>query len=375
MKYSNHSISLLLEAKSNFFCPKDFAQQQLLYLASTTYLIIGSLLVFPLLFVNLLYVLFFIYRKKARQSSLCICLFYLSLMCILKLAEFSLTALIKLEIIKINPSSGYLKKYSLLCNIIHFFERFSGDCSLYIVIFLQFQKYLLIRSRKFKFSRLVILNHAFSYMTCTTLFFIFLALDSFYFYDGFFINLNYCPFTMSFTCAVNSNFKILNSVEFNLFFYHNVHTLIYNAIPIILILLINVKTFLCLKKLNYINESGSSNRMNKMAWFIKLTKNFKGIGLELNDVDFISIGISSSCIFIAFFTNIFNYLIEWSSKIFNQKEVNIENMNSNYLTRIATIYIVISLLEFFNYEFFLIYQVTKCVSLKSEIKMFIKKMF
>ncbi len=377
MNHLNRSIGVLLEPHSNF-CPKNASEQEQLLIASAVYLIGGSLLAVPLLLVYILFIIFFVCKKKARQSSICIFLLFLSLFNTLKLAEFILTLLIKLKLIEFSDGQQIKYEYKLLkiylCNLIYFLDKLSSLCAVYIVIFIQFQKYLLIRCRKESFSRLVIYNWSLALMACIIISLLFIALNSFYLYDEFYILVTFCPFTLNFNCVVNSKFRILNSFKFDSFLYEHVHTLFYNVIPFLMILALNKKI---LDKLNKLN---SKSRKKSLTNFIKMSKKYKAIHLDLADVDYFSIIASLSCVCVTFFTTILSYLAEWNTQIveanFEQKSIkqsDFKEINSKYYTHVTSVYIVISLLEYSNFGFFLIYQLINCELLKCELKVFILK--
>ena len=378
MKYLNYSNVLLLEPKSTF-CPKNTSEQEQLHFASTVYLICGSVLAVPLLLINLMFIMFFIFKKKARQSSICISLLFLALINTLKLAEFILIFLIKLQFVKL--SNGQQIKYEFkskiyFCNFIYFFEKFTGHCAIYTLLLIQLQKFLLLSLRKKRFSTMIIYNWAFAYMACITFFFVFMALDSFYFYDGFYILLTYCPFTLGFDCVANSKFKILNSLKFDSFLYQHIHVVIYNIIPFITILIISKKTFNALKKLN------PKSRKRSLTNFIKQSKKYMEIHLDLGDVDYLSIIVPLISVCITFLTSVLSYLAEWNNQIVETnlsknsfKLDDYKKVKSSYYTHVTSVYIIISLLEFFNFGFFLTYQLITCELLKRELKLFALKNF
>ena len=149
MEYFNRSNALILEPKGTF-CPKNSTEQEQLLLASNIYLISGFILAVPLLIINIFFILFFVFKRKARQSSICIYLFFLAICHLLKIAEFVLTFLIKLQIIELNNGQQIKYEYKskiYLCNFIYFFDKFSGHCAIYTTLFIQFQK-LISLSRK-----------------------------------------------------------------------------------------------------------------------------------------------------------------------------------------------------------------------------------
>jgi hypothetical protein len=376
MEHFNRSKALILEPNSTF-CPKNSIEKKQLLLASNIYLISGFILAVPLLIINMFFILFFVFKRKARQSSICIYLFFLALFNLLKIAEFVLTFLIKLQIIELKNGQQIKYEYKskiYLCNFIYFFDKFSGHCAIYTTLFIQFQKYLLVRCRKQKYSIIIIYNWAFAYMTCLIFFFGFAAVDSFYLYDNFYILLTYCPSTLGFDCVINSRFQILGSFKFDSFVYQHIHVVIYNIIPFIMILIISGKILKELKKLN------SKSRKRSLTNFIKQSKKFMEIHLDFGDVDFFSILVPVISVSVTFFTSSLSYLTEWNSRItetnvdknvFNNSFKNQEKINSNFYTHITSLYIIISLFEFFNFGFVLTYQLYTCELLKRDLKLFV----
>ena len=366
--------------ENGYLCSKNSSHQEPLYIMSAIYLVAGLVITCLLCLGNFLFILFFCASKKAKHSSLCICLFYLSLLNVFKLMEYYLTAAVKL---KLNMPNSVM-----LCNIMHFCDRFSAHCSVYIIIFVQTQKYLLIRSRKIRFSRLVIWNYALAYLFCTGLLFFFIIFDEFYVYNTYFTATIYCPTSLTFTCVLNSKLQLLNSIKFNTLVYHHLHTLFYNIAPFILILIINIKILLRFKSRitsdnrsqdSPMSQSSSLTVSSIMCSTSRCSKNKQYpfmIGYDLLEVNFVCVLASTIHILNTFPVNMLSYFTEWSTAQIDgfqssKLSMSYEDEHFGHQTNLMSAHMMLSLLELINFSGYLAYQTMACQSLKNEFKTFL----
>ncbi len=134
--------------------------------------------------------------------------------------------------------SAKLFPNTINCQLLHFLPNFTGHLSVYILLLIQFQRLVALRNQK---ASLFLSNSALTYMICLTLFLVFIILDEFYLFDGFFVPESiHCPLTLMFTCITNRNFKLLHKLPFDNLLYHHTQTVVYNILPCFIIGAINV---------------------------------------------------------------------------------------------------------------------------------------
>lgn len=229
--------------KMDVFCLNDTVHQQNLRFVSKIYLSIGGIISSLISWANVLIIVFFCLSAKSKRSPICILSFFLALFNVIKLFEFTLNMLIKTDALGLEKAKDILftgsnKSNDYICKWLHFLPNFSGHIGVYIVIILQFHRYLALKKITYSFN-LLLHNYALTYFICIGLIFTFLIVDEFYLFDSYFTTIIYCPRTMVFICVFNDKFQLLNMLKFDTLIYHHVHTLIYNVAPIFLIFFIN----------------------------------------------------------------------------------------------------------------------------------------
>jgi hypothetical protein len=226
------------------FCLNKSETQERLKLTSQVYIGVGGFISIVILAINVSILLFLLLNRRAKYSPVCIYMIFLAGLNLLKLAEFYLSALIKLRILI--DYQSILTKNSM-CKWVNFLLYFTGHVSVYLVLLIQYQQYLVkllhgkdfSRSKYLFYNALMVNNYALTYFICIGLVFLFFLVDEFYLYDSYFHSLIYCPLTMIYTCVLNDDFKLLHEFKFNSVVYQHLHTLLFNIIPLVLICLIN----------------------------------------------------------------------------------------------------------------------------------------
>ena len=394
---------------------------------SIIYLSTGGLIFFLSNVLNILTILFFIINKKAKKSPFAIYCFFLALFNFLKQLKYLFNLLIKIKIIQYNGPVQFqsAKNNDLMCRWTHFLPNFSGHICIYIVILLQFQRYITLNTNS-RYN-LFIYNHAFTYFLCATLIFIFFIFDEFYLFENFFVFSTYCPFTFISNCIPNSNFKILNFIKFDTLFYHHYHTIIYNIIPFVLINLVNIFVVLAIRKRNSrkemdiktivrkstiniaqqslnndsttsrgsnVLECSAPNRIvnrqssvisNIIPLSVKLPKNelliarLKGIFLFMPEITYTSIIVSTIQVLLTYPENIITYFDDSKTELFQNfkytngyKSTDFENKTfTKKFANVQILLLISNLLEIFDFSFYLGYQYLSCNSLNKEFKRFI----
>jgi hypothetical protein len=225
-------------------CLSKSETQEGLKFSSEIYIGVGSAVSLVILAINMSILMFLVLNRKAKYSPMCIYMIFLAAFNLLKLVEFYLSALIKLRIV-INYQDILTK--NSMCKWVNFLLYFTGHVSVYLVLLIQYQQYLVkllygkdfSRSKYLYYNALMANNYALTYFICIGLVFLFFLVDEFYLYDNYFETLIYCPLTKVYTCVLNDEFKLLHMFKFNSMLYQHLHTLLFNVIPLILIFLIN----------------------------------------------------------------------------------------------------------------------------------------
>jgi hypothetical protein len=448
---TNYSSSL---NENEFLCLEKSPTQELLLLASIIYITIGGVVSTINFLVNFMFLLFFIANDKAKRSPICVICLFLAFFNIIKQSEYLLSTLIKTELIKVVDSHVLSNKEpnDFICKWIQFLPLFSSHIGVYLTLLLQIQRLVAIN----KAYVILLYNRALTYFICVSLVFFFLIIDEFYLYENYYHTITYCPMTRIYTCIINDKFKLLKSIKFNTLMYHHVHTLFYNVVPTLLIIAINASIVIGLRKENQINQNKaqeqglnarstkedkltqqktrspllrrassldeflkpkdrtrlnstvliSNSTIQNVGFVIKRPKNKKKpysklneIFINITDVNYICIVVTSIQIFNTFPTNTFSYLIEWNTKVIDglsklHDKLKAFNMtlgsfkSNNYSDRyfnipnemigeqkfetqanLYFIYLSVSIVELFNFSFILLYQIFSCNSLRKEFKL------
>lgn len=351
-----------LSRDEKYFCLEKSELQEKLRFTSILYLITGGFISTIVFIINLATIVFFMLSKKTKKSPICIYIFFLSIFNMVNVFNYLLTALVKLKIIN-TESQKYefmddsSKANDYFCKWYYFLSNFSGHICVYLVLLIQLQNYLAVR-KNVSFN-LFLYNYALAYFICVSLILTFFVVDEFYLYDSYFLTMIYCPLTLVFTCVFNEKFKLLNSVKFNTLFYHHLHTFLYNLVPFVLIIVINVKLIASLKskktKLKNVCEtslysgfrkqtldrllSSDSRENNKgrnsksqilkksasadsikqnLGYIVKrpkkveFTSRLSVIFMHQSDVGYLSVFVSFLQVINTFPKNILSYLTEWN---------------------------------------------------------------
>ncbi|CAF0962868.1 unnamed protein product [Brachionus calyciflorus] len=393
----------------DYFCLEISPLQQQLRLSSIIYMTMGGAISVLVLLLNMSIIFFFIFNQKTKRSPLCIYLFFLSITILIRLAEFYLSTLVKLKIINTEENKKILLNSTRseisndpVCKWFHFMERFSNHISVYLVLLIQFQRYLTIKI-KISSLHLLLYNHALSYFICFAIILAVFIIDEFYLYDNYFITVVYCPLTMIFSCVVNENFNLLQTVKFNTNKYHQVHTVIYHVIPFIICLVLSYLIHFELKnnkkfKRNRENSSSSRNstikdsfkrkrhasnssnlsrlirRGRKTVIFSKLNIIF----FQQSDITYICILATLFQIINTFPPSILSYLTEWNTdtveniaKMVTRNSSSLSNsLNEQYTKQIKIyfFYVLLGTIYMFNFNFYLLYTIFSSKCLLKEFK-------
>lgn len=404
------------------YCLNKSPLQKKLKISSIFFISVGGSISFFAVLLNILFILFFIKNKKTKRSPLCIYLFFLSIAILIRLAEFYLSALVKLQIID-TENEKYILEYKTatsndyICKWFHFMSRFSTHMSVYLVLLIQFQRFLTIRN-KMDGLNLLLYNHALGYFICVALILVIFIIDEFYLFDNYFITIVYCPLTLIYSCVVNDKFKLLQSIKFDTNVYHHVHTIVYNIIPLTICIFLNLATYFQIKKRNKTIEhnrqraiSAGSNSVNscnsreKSLKRIRLSstnssyspnRNYSRIirrpqktviFSKMNVIFLYQSDITCICILATFIqilstipTNMLSYLTEFDGGTI-ENVVNLVGKN-NKLNENETFsdeahlieinlhffYILLGILDMFSFNFYLLYSILSSKSLFKELK-------
>jgi hypothetical protein len=390
MDQSNNEYLKNLSEK--YFCLEPSPLQAKLFTSSVVYLIFGGIISSFGFVVNTIAIVYFLKSKKAKHSPICIYIFFLALFNLIKLSDFYISSLIKLKIINVEK-----EKISLLtqteishsndtvCKWMNFLSNYSGHIGVYLTLLIQFQYYLAFK-RNSSVSLLQV-NYALTYLICFALIFAFFVADEFYLYENYFATIIYCPLTMIYNCVLNDEFKLLNKYKFDTMLYHHFHTLVYNILPLALIVIMNIQIIFemrvakdcVIKKDSLSEEPFVLNKNEKVQTRKKQNIHEDSISIKCSDVTYLSVIISFIQILNSIPRNFLSYLSEWDSEFaeslinFNQTFNNLrkdeQNIN-NYTTHgeIFFFYILFGSFEMFNFSFLLVFQFINCESLSKEFK-------
>lgn len=405
---------------TDLYCLKRSPLQKKLQISSIFFVTVGGTISIFTLFLNIFYIYFFIKNKKTKRSPLCIYLLFLSAAILIRLAEFYLSALVKLKIIDTENDKYILNNEKFtsndyICKWFHFMSRFSTHMSVYLVLLIQFQRFLTIRN-KLTGLNLLLYNHALSYFICVALVLVVFIIDEFYLFDNFFITIVYCPLTYIYSCVVNYKFKLLQTVKFDTNIYHHIHTAVYNIFPLIICTILNVAAFVELRskgkniekrqraistgsnsvnsltvrekssKRKRLSSTNSSNSPNRNYSRIIRRPQKTVIFSKMNVIFFYQSDITYNCILITFIqilstfpSNMLSYMTELNSGTI-EKVVNLvsqsnklgddETFTGENLAQINLhfFYIILGILDMFNFNFYLVYTIFSSKSMFKELR-------
>jgi hypothetical protein len=393
MNLNQSQLEALLK-KWDIFCLKEqTTNQKNLRFASIIYLTIGGLFSVLIFLANAVVVAFFLKNQKSKRSPICILSFFLAIFNITKLLEFFINLVIKLDLLGLEKHKEILygnsnKSNDFICKWLHFLPNFSGHIGVFLVLLLQFQRYLALKKTSFSFN-LLLHNYALTYFICIGLLFTFLIVDEFYLFDAYFTTIVYCPRTMVFICVLNDRFKLLGMFKFDTMVYHHTHTFIYNILPVAFIILINSFVLIGLRKrangaigeaetrrsssrqvsvtraqshsslrrnssINLKEQSQQQLKRARLSSSINLSSgaqpsplqsiefsvkrskresqllHLNEIFLQNSDVNYLCVWISFAQIFNAIPTNVLSYLAEWTNSTTDHvKQLNLKNSGLN----------------------------------------------
>lgn len=358
----------------------------------------------------------------------------------LKLFEYYLSALVKLDLLGVEKDKELLYKKSqinssndFICKWISFISKFSSHIGVYLVILLQFQRYLAVK--KNTSFNLLLYNHALTKFICVAIILMFLIIDEFYLFKNYYITIIYCPLTMVFTCVINDKFRLLESIKFNTHFYHHIHTFAYNLLPLVFIIIINTMVWIGIKRRkvekrmideenrkrkrsisqtitisnssvrcsislhpdqNVTNLKNSFSKRKRLSstnstngYFVRRPKKREVLVCRVNeiflhhtDVNYLSIIVSFFQILNTFPINLISYLTDWNANTLEQLTQHKNSTSSSmaspllgekkYKTQadLYLFYILFGPIEMLNFTLFLVFQIYSCKSLNKELKSF-----